>query len=81
MVQNQPYNALSFVSTRLAIQTDNSIFAPEKFNLIQNVINMELKDSNKSYKAPKAQVVEVKAQSVLCSSNGYPTEFEEENDN
>ena len=42
---------------------------------------MELKDSIKRYKAPKAQVVEVKAQSVLCSSDGYPTEFEEENDN
>ena len=44
-------------------------------------MNMELIDSIKSYKAPKAQIVEVKAHSVLCSSDGYPTEFEEENDN
>lgn len=42
---------------------------------------MEIIDSIKSYKAPKAQVVEVKARSVLCGSDGYPTEFEEENDN
>ena len=42
---------------------------------------MELKDSIKRYKVPKAQVVEIKTQSVLCGSDGYPTEFEEENDN
>lgn len=42
---------------------------------------MKLKDSIKSYKSPKAQIVEVMAHGVLCSSDGYPTEFEEENDN
>ncbi len=41
---------------------------------------MEILDSKKTYKAPKAQVIEVKVQSMLCTSPGYPTEFEEENE-
>ena len=38
-------------------------------------------DSKKAYKAPRTKVIEVNAQSLLCQSNGYPIEFEEENDN
>ena len=34
----------------------------------------------KIYKSPQAEVIEVDVQSVLCQSNGYPTEFEEENE-
>lgn len=33
-----------------------------------------------NYKAPQIEVVEVKSQSVLCQSLGYPTEFQEENE-
>ena len=32
--EKQTYNALTFVSIRLAIQTDSPIFAPANFNLI-----------------------------------------------
>ena len=44
---------------------------------------MENMVSETTYRAPQAKVLEVKGQSVLCSSNpnpGYPTEFEEENE-
>ena len=34
----------------------------------------------KTYKAPQAKVIEVKVNSMLCTSPGYPTEFEEENE-
>ena len=64
-----------------AKQANSPIFAHVIFQSEnQNINNMEIIDSKKTYKAPKAQVIEVKVQSMLCTSPGYPTEFEEENE-
>ena len=36
---------------------------------------MEILDSKKTYKAPKAKVVEVNVQGMLCQSNGNTENF------
>ena len=69
--RNGSFAPLCFVSIRLPNKTDSPIFTLVIINLIvKNVINMELKDSVKSYKAPLVKVIDVNIQNVLCQSDG-----------
>lgn len=51
-----------------AIQADKSIFAAKFFKLKIKIMKKEILDTKKAYKAPKAKVVEMKSQGMLCQS-------------
>lgn len=59
---------------------DSCNFAAGVFNLIINTSKYGNNRLKMAYYAPQAKVIEVKIQSVVCTSPGYPTEFEEENE-